>query len=76
MENLPQAQAQETHGAIDGLMAQLATKDANGRRAVKALLLHVPAALCQQTLPGGGQAGDVCHLAAGDQREAGGRRQS
>src|SRR5579871_6028291 len=70
------ANAEEPDRAFDGAVALAARKDRNGRRAGEAALLDVPAAARKQPMAGGGETGDVGHLAAGDESEAGRSRKT
>ena len=72
----PPADPQVAQGAVDGDVALLAADDTDRRRARQAVLLDVPAGRAQHAVACRGEAGEVRHLAAGDEAVGDGRRQA
>ena len=64
-------EAEESHRPLDRSVMLVVGQNPDARGAVEAVRLHVPAATRQQGVPGGGQAGEVGHLAAGGKGERG-----
>jgi hypothetical protein len=69
------AEAEQSHGALEGAMPLTARQNPNTRRAVETLLFDIPAALCQKRMARRGQTCHMRHLTSAHQREAGVRRQ-
>ena len=76
VDDVRMAQAKQTNGAFKRSVTLIAGNDANGRRAVQSLAFDVSVTLRQQRVPRSGETRHVRHLASGDDREAGVRRQS
>jgi hypothetical protein len=68
------AEADQTRGTQQGIVAGGAGENAQARSAGEAFGLHVDAAIGEQAVAGGGQGGGVGHLAAGDEGERGAGR--
>jgi hypothetical protein len=68
-DELRRSDAEESERPVDRDVAQPPDDDADRRAACEPTLAHVPSVLLEHRVPRGGEPGDVCHLAAGGQRE-------
>ena len=65
------AEPEQAHGAFDAAMTITAGEDADPWRACKAAVFDIPSGAFEHGVTRGGEAGDVGHLASGDEGEAG-----
>jgi len=75
-ENVAVAEPHQVDGGVDGGVAAFAADNVDVRRALQAVDVDVPAVLAEHGVAGDGQRGEVGHLRAGHQANAGFRRQA
>ena len=64
------AEPEQAYGALDAAVAITAGEDADGRRARESAVFDIPSRAFEHGVARGGEAGDVSHLASGDEGEA------
>ena len=67
-------EAKEAQGSVERAVTLIAGENANAGRAAQPLFFDVPAAAGKQSVASSRETGDVRHLAAADERKAGGGR--